>query len=71
MSHKNGTRWTIDKVSKEGRRGFHYDFAELKEQLSTIQEPVKLIKPIVADHYNELKKLVDKHNKKYENGKQI
>jgi|SRR3989344_268858 len=67
MSHKNGSRWAVEEVFKDGRRGFHYDFAELKQQLSAIQGPVKLEEPAVVRDYIQLKSLVDEHNKQYEN----
>jgi len=63
MIHKNGTRWAVEKVFKGGRRGFHYDFFELKKQLPAIQQPVELEEPMVFRHYRELKALVDEHNK--------
>ena len=66
LIHKNGTRWSVKKISKDGRGGPHYGFIELKEQLPAIQGPVELVKPIVVEHYNKLKKLVDGHNKKYD-----
>ncbi len=76
---KNGTGWAVEKISKDGKSGFHYHFIALKQQLPAINGPVELIEPIVVKHYNELKALVDEHNKQYEkqiqeenkNGKQI
>lgn len=63
MSNQNGSTWAVYEVSKNGRSGPHYTFAELEKQLPAIQGVIDLKEPAVARDYLKLKALVDEHNK--------